>query len=180
MQEQVLKDCGVPYAIVRPTLVFGRGDILVNNIAWLLRRFPVFPIFGSGQYRVQPVHVDDLADIAVVSAAARGSITLDAIGPEDFTFLQLVQLIASNVAPRVQLVHVPPAIGVALGRPIGLAVRDVLLTRAELQGLMNDWLTSDQPPNGRTRFSEWLELNKEWIGKSYASEVERHFREHPY
>ena len=48
LQESALINSGVPYSIVRPTLVFGKEDILVNNIAWLIRTFPVFPIFGSG------------------------------------------------------------------------------------------------------------------------------------
>ncbi len=179
LQEGALVNSGVLYSIVRPTLVFGKEDILVNNIAWLIRKFPVFPIFGSGLYKVQPVYVEDLASIAVACAADPVSRVVDAIGPEVFTFKELVKLIASRIKPGVKLVHVPPAIGIALGQLIGLAVGDVVLTRDELQGLMQGLLTSDQAPNGPTRFSKWLESNKNDLGTAYSSELGRHFKWSP-
>jgi len=176
LQERALIDSGVAYSIVRPTLVFGKGDILVNNIAWLIRRFPVFPMFGSGQYRVQPVYAEDLAGIAVAGAREPESAILDAIGPDTFTFEELVRLMVSCLRPGVKLVHVPPSLGIALGEIVGLALRDVVLTRDELQGLMASLLTSDQAPNGSTRFSTWLESNRDEVGREYASELGRHFR----
>ncbi len=104
IQENLLKECGVAYTIIRPTLVFGKEDILVNNIAWMLRRFPVFPIMGSGSYRLQPVFVGDVAQIAVQHSAGPAGITVDAIGPETFTFEQLARLIAQKIEPE-GLVH---------------------------------------------------------------------------
>ena len=176
LQERALIDSGVPYSIVRPTLVFGKEDILINNIAWLIRKFPVFPISGSGQYLVQPVYVGDLAAIAVACAKDPDSRVLDAIGPETFTFKEFVKLIALKLKPSVKLVEVPPAIGIALGQVIGRAVGDVVLTKDELRGLMAGMLTSTQVPNGTTRFSQWLELNKDALGTAYSSELGRHFR----
>lgn len=176
LQEQALIDSRVPYAIVRPTLVFGKEDILVNNIAWLIRKFPTFPIFGSGEYKLQPVYVGDLAALAVACARDSRSTVLDAIGPETFTFEQFVKLLAVKIKPGVKLVHMPPAIGIALGHAIGLIVRDVPLTKDELRGLMDGMLTSEQAPNGSTRFTEWLDAHKDEIGSSYSSELGRHFR----
>jgi uncharacterized protein YbjT (DUF2867 family) len=176
LQEQALIDCGVSYSIVRPTLVFGREDILVNNIGWLMRKFPVFPIFGSGQYKVQPVFVEDLARIAVASARESSNVTLDAIGPETFTFEDLVRLIAAKIKPGVRLVHISPSLGILLGRLIGFGLGDVVLTRDELKGLMDELLTSSQIPNGTTRFSDWLETNGDELGSSYSSEIQRHFK----
>lgn len=176
LQEQALIESGVPYAIVRPTLVYGKEDILVNNIAWLIRKVPVFPLFGSGEYRLQPVYVGDLAAIAVACARDSKSTVVDAIGPESFSFKEFVKLLVAKIRPGVRLVHVPPAIGIALGQAIGLAVRDVILTKAELRGLMDGMLTSGQAPNGSTRFTEWLEAHKEEVGSSYTSELGRHFR----
>lgn len=176
LQEQALINSGVPHSIVRPTLVFGKEDILVNNIAWLIRKFPLFPIFGSGQYRVQPVFVEDLAHIAVTSVKEPANSTLDAIGPETFSFENFVKLIASRIKPSVRLVHLRPSIGILLGKIIGLALRDIILTPDELRGLMNGLLTSDQAANGTTRFSEWLDSNKNELGKAYSSEIRRHFK----
>lgn len=175
-QEKALINSGVPYSIVRPTLVFGDEDILVNNIAWLIRKFPLFPIFGDGAYRVQPVFVEDLASIAIESSKEENSVIFDAIGPESFTFQEFVQLIASNIKPTAKLVNVPPTIGIIFGKLTGLVLRDNILTRNELKGLMDEMLTSKQKPNGTTAFSDWLNSNKEKIGSKYSSEIERHFK----
>lgn len=176
LQEAALVKLGVPYSIVRPALVFGKEDILVNNIAWLIRRFPVFPIFGSGTYRVQPVFVEDVARIATESATHKSSTILDAIGQESYSFKEFVELIASKVKPYARLWHVPPRVGITLGQLIGFGFRDRLLTRDELQGLMDGMLTSNQSPNGSTCFSDWLEVNRKTIGTRYSSELDRHYR----
>jgi NADH dehydrogenase len=176
VQELYLQETGVPYSIIRPTLVFGKEDILVNNIAWLLRCFPVFPVFSSGDYRLQPVFVEDLAKIAVEYSIGPAGITVDAIGPETFSFEQLVRLIAQKINRKVLFLKLPAGAGIFLGKVIGLIMRDVLLTGDELRGLMAELLTSTQEPNARTRFSEWLELNNDTIGCAYSSEIARHFR----
>lgn len=175
-QEVALKACGVPYTIVRPTLVYGRGDILVNNIAWLLRRFPVFPIFGDGQYRLQPVYIEDLAEIAVRAAKGPAGQTIDAVGPDTYTFKAFVRLMAERLNARTWLLPAPPGLGIALGKLVGLAVGDVVLTGDELKGLMDEMLTTSQTPTGSTHFSSWLDANTQDLGRKYASELGRHFK----
>ena len=54
-------DSGLSYAILRPTVIFGIEDILINNIAWFVRRFPFFGIPGNGRYGVRPIYVEDMA-----------------------------------------------------------------------------------------------------------------------
>ncbi len=179
IQESLLAESGVPFSIVRPTLVFGKEDILVNNIAWLIRTSPIFPIFGSGLYRVQPVFVEDLAEIAVRQSTSPSGITVDAIGPELFTFKQLVTLIADKIGKRPIFVKVHPSIGILCGQILGLFLHDVILTRDELKGLMDELLTSRQLPNATTRFSDWLEENRSTVGSRYSSEIDRHFRWSP-
>lgn len=178
-QEQALRESGVAYAIVRPTLVFGREDILVNNIGWLMRKFPFFPIFGSGEYRLQPVYVCDLAEIAVAAAGVADAVQVDALGPETFSFKAFVQQMVHEIRPGLPLVHLPPRLGTALGSLIGKAMGDVLLTQAELQGLMDEMLTSTQAPNGSTIFSLWLKVHKDEVGQQYSSELRRHFHWKP-
>lgn len=175
-QEEALIASSLPHSIVRPTLVFGKEDILVNNIAWCLRTFPLFPIFGPGCYRVQPVFVEDLAAIAVEQASASGNVTIDAIGPDSFTFEEMVRLMAKEMGRKPRFVHLPPSAGLLAGRVISLAKRDVLLTKDELAGLMEEYLTSRQAPNGRTRFGDWLRANSRTVGRRYTSELARHFR----
>ena len=174
-QEELLKETGLDHTIIRPTLVFGKEDILVNNIAWTIRNFPVVPIFGSGTYRVQPIFVEDLARIAVDLALSAGSQVTDAVGPENYTYEEFLRLIARELNRKIAFVHIPPALGIALGQLIGLVKGDVLLTKDELQGLMRNKLTSTQEPLGTTLFSEWLTKNKENLGGEYTSELKRHF-----
>jgi uncharacterized protein YbjT (DUF2867 family) len=169
--ERELAASGLPHTIVRPTLVFGPHDILVNNIAWILRRFPVFVVPGDGAYRVQPVSAEDVADIAV---SATG--TVDAAGPETYTFDELVRLVGAAVGRRRRLVHTSPRVALALGKAIGTARRDVVLTVDEAEGLSANLLVSAEPPRGRDSFREWLERNGSGLGRRYVSELARNFR----
>ena len=96
--ERALRETGLPHSILRPALVFGDEGILVNNLAWLLRRFPVFGLFGDGRYRLRPIHVADLARLAVCEGQETGSRTIDAVGPESFEFRELVATVAGRWA----------------------------------------------------------------------------------
>jgi len=176
MVEAALKESALSYAIIRPALIFGVEDILLNNIAWLLRRFPFFAIPGRGDYRVQPIFAADLAEIAVDAARDDRRIILDAVGPEIFTFDELVRMLASAVHRKSRNVHVDPRIALAFTQIVSSFMRDVTLTRDEIRGLMTNLLVTDSPPNAATRFSQWLASNADKIGIAYASELARHFR----
>lgn len=173
--EQTVMESGIPYAILRPTVLFGPEDILINNIAWLLRRFPFFAIPGDGSYRLQPVFVDDLAELAVDVGYAQGNILWDAVGPDIFTFEEMVRLISRTLGLNRGLVHVPPRLALAAAQFLSLFVGDVLLTPEEVEGLMADLLVSDEPPRCKTSLADWLQENKESVGVHYASELERHY-----
>ena len=174
--EDALAQAGVPYSIVRPTWIFGGDhDVLVNNIAWILRHTPVFAVPGSGAYPVQPVHVDDLASICTHSARANGNLVIDAAGPETMSFDELVALVRGATDARALVVHVPaPIMGLA-ARALGLLLRDVVLTPDEIDGLMAGLLVSDEPPLGEIAFSKWLAQSRGSVGRRYANELGRHF-----
>ncbi len=174
--EDVLTNLGVPYAIIRPTLVFGEGDLLLNNMAWALRRFPVFPAYGSGDYPVQPVYVEDLAAQAVEAGSQSESFVTDAAGPDTFSFENLLRLLASSMGVRARLVRTPPRVGLALTGLVGLLMRDIVLTRDEVDGLMAGLLTSREPATGRTRLTDWLVQNGDGLGRRYVSERRRNWR----
>jgi NADH dehydrogenase len=156
-------------------LIFGAEDILVNNIAWFLRRFPLFPVGGVGDCAVQPVYVDDVAELAVAAAHQDGDIILDAVGPEAYTFNDMVQLIATKVRSRAKIVHVPPGVALFLSRLVGYILRDVVLTEDEMHSLMAGLLVSSGPPTAGTHLSRWLEENQHILGVRYASELRRHY-----
>lgn len=174
--EEAIIRSGLSYAIVRPSLIFGGEDILLNNLAWLLRRFPLFAVPGSGEYRLQPVSVEDVAELAVGVAHQDANLILDAVGPETYTFREMVLLLRETVRSRARVVHVRPALALFLSRLVGWALGDVILTRDELEGLMGSLLISDRPPLGRTSLRRWLAENADRVGTRYASELARHYR----
>jgi uncharacterized protein YbjT (DUF2867 family) len=174
--EEIVRESGLPWAIVRPTLIFGPGDILINNIAWLLRNMPVFVIPEMGRYRVQPVAGEDVAEIATWAAAQNENVVVDAAGPDIITYAEMVQDVAIAVRRRPRIVHLPSGLTLALGDIVGLFVRDVVLTRQELEGLMQELLVSKEPPRGARRLDDWLLRSTDSLGRSYASELSRHFR----
>jgi NADH dehydrogenase len=174
--ENAVIHSGLSFAIIRPTVIFGAEDILINNIAWLLRRFPVFAVPGSGDYRVQPVFVEDVAEIAVNAAHRNEDAIVDAVGPDTYTFDELVRLIADKIRSKARIVHLSPALALFLSRMAGYLVKDVMLTRDEVEGLMANLLVSDGPPAGQTRLGDWLDENADSVGAKYASELRRHYR----
>jgi NADH dehydrogenase len=171
--ERALADSGISHAILRPTVLFGKEDILINNIAWALRRLSVFGVFGSGEYRLQPIYVDDMAAIAVEQGAKRDNVTIDAIGPETFTYIELVKVVGEMIGKERPIISVPPPIGFLVGWVLGKWVGDVMITREEIKGLMADLLYVDSPPAGTTRLTDWIREHADSLGRNYTSELAR-------
>lgn len=179
--ERALIESGLSYAILRPTVLFGKEDVLINNIAWVLRRFPVFGVFGDGQYRLQPIYVDDLAALAVEQGRSRENRIIDAIGPETFTYRGLVRTIGEIIGAPRPIIPVPPVAGWFVGWIVGRLVGDVTITRAEIDGLMSDLLYTNSPPAGETKLTDWAKAHADTLGVKYASELARHRnRAEPY
>jgi NADH dehydrogenase len=171
--ERALREIGIPYAILRPAVIFGKEDILFNNIAWMLRRFPVFSVFGDGSYRLQPIYVDDLAALAVEYGEKEGNFVINAVGPETFTYRELVETIAAAIGKRRFIVSTPPYLGYLAGVCLGKLMNDVVITLPEIEKLMSGLLCVDTPPTGVTRFSAWAKEHRETLGKRYTNELAR-------
>lgn len=171
--ESYLKNLGVSYCILRPAVLFGREDVLINNIAWSLRHLPVFAVFGSGDYRLQPIYVDDLAQSAALKAQGLSNEIIEAIGPETFTYRELVAKIGSALGVRRLVISVSPGPGYWGCRLIGLFLGDIVITREEIRGLMENRLFVDAPPLGTTKLTEWIEQHKDTLGRHYTSEMAR-------
>jgi NADH dehydrogenase len=173
--ENAVHASGMSYAILRPAVFFGRGDVLINNIAWFLRHLPVFVIPGDGRYRLQPTFIDDFADLAVKLGSQTRNTVVDAVGPEVFTFEDLVWLIREAVGSHAAIAHVSPRVAQSATAVLGRVLGDIILTPDEVKGLMDNLLVSDQRPRCRTELSEWLQDEKHNLGRGYASEVGRHY-----
>jgi uncharacterized protein YbjT (DUF2867 family) len=171
--ERALRESGIAYAILRPTVIFGDEDILVNNIAWVLRHLPVFGVFGDGQYKLQPIFVKDYAQLAVAQGAARENCIIDAIGPETFTYRGLVEQLGEIIGARRPIISVPPLVGYWTGALISRLMGDVTITREEIQGLMDNLLYTQSPPAGKTKLTDWARAHADTLGKHYANELKR-------
>ena len=173
--ERAITESKLSHAILRPAVLFGDQGILINNIAWFLRRLPVFAIPGSGEYGLQPIFVDDLADLAVEWGHRTEDGVLDAVGPEAPTFNELVRMIARAIGSKTLVLHVPASFALIGTGLLGKLVGDVVLTPDEVKGLEANLLVSNQEPLGKTRLSEWIAANAGWLGARYMSELRKHF-----
>jgi uncharacterized protein YbjT (DUF2867 family) len=171
--ENYLEKTGISYAILRPAVLFGMEDILINNIAWALRRFPVFGIYGAGRYRLQPIYVDDLATAAIGQIAGATNETIDAIGPETYFYREMVEMIAREIGSRALIMPMPPMLAYQAVRLLGWTVGDVINTRDEVRGLMQEKLYVESPPLGTTKLSDWVRASRQSLGRRYASELQR-------
>lgn len=171
--ELALESLGVSHAMIRPGVLFGRFDVLVNNIAWVLRRLPIFGVFGDGSYALRPMHVDDMADLMVRAGAEREDQIIDAVGAERFSYRQLVGEISRIIGVRKPIVSVPPSAGYVVSKLVNPMVNDIIITREEISGLMRGLLDSDQPATGPTKLTEWAAAHKAELGVRYANEIGR-------
>ena len=174
--EAVVKSSGLEWSIVRPTLTYGPGDILINNLAWALRRLPIYGLPGLGRYTVQPVHVDDVARICLEAASGEAGLTIDAAGPETLPYRDLVSLVRSTIGSRALVFPMPHGVVLATAIILGALVRDVVLTRDEIIELTSSFLTSGEPPRGEIRISDWLPAHAAELGRRWSSELARNYR----
>jgi NADH dehydrogenase len=171
--EKALIDSGISYAILRPTVLFGKEDILINNIAWGLRHLPVFGVFGDGNYKLQPIYVEDLASLAVQHGKNNNNAIINAIGPETFTYRGLVKAVSEIIGKRRLIVAVPSIIGYLTGLIIGKFVNDIMITKEEIEGLMTNLLYVQSLPTGNTKLTEWAKKHSDTLGLRYTSELAR-------
>ena len=171
--EEALIKSGLHYSILRPAVLFGKEDILINNIAWALRTLPVFGIFGDGKYRLQPIYIEDLAELAVEQGKSKEDVITNAIGPETFTYKELVETIGDIIGKQKPIVSFSTTMGYIAGLLIGKIVGDVMITRDEITGLMNSLLYVDSPPVGKTKLTEWVKEHRDSLGRKYTSELAR-------
>jgi NADH dehydrogenase len=173
--ERHLADAGVSYAILRPAILFGGDGVLLNNIAWLLRRLPVFAVGGKGDYRIRPIHVRDLATLAVSYGQIDEDTIVDAVGPERPTFIELVDQIRQAIGSRARVIRIPGAFLPLLGAGLNVILRDVLLTSDEYRAMSAGMADTSGPSTGQTPLSGWLQRHAEHLGTEYANELQRHY-----
>lgn len=108
--EEYIRGSDLKWTILRPSMIFGPGDHITGLFANMIKRLPVIPVIGDGNYKLQPVHIDDIA------AGVAGTIdddraingTFEIGGPEVMTFNRLLDEIgAALVKKKVKKIHQP-------------------------------------------------------------------------
>jgi len=171
--EEYLISLNLNYSIVRPAVLFGDNDILINNIAWMIRHLPVMGVFGKGDYKLQPIHVLDFAEIIVKEALSDENRIINAIGPETFEYKDLVKIIMKIINIKKPVLNAPPIIGYWVGKIVSKIKKDVTITKPEIKGLMDNLLYVETEPTGKIKLTEWASENKKTLGVKYASELSR-------
>ena len=115
--------------------------------------------------------MDDLAELAVAQGAARENTLINAIGPETFTYRELVQTIGRLIGASRPVIGVPPAVVYWAGRAVGALTGDVTITREEIAGLMASLLYVETPPTGTTKLTDWSAAHADTLGRRYTSEL---------
>jgi uncharacterized protein YbjT (DUF2867 family) len=174
--ELALAESGISHAVLRPAVLFGGDGVLINNIAWLLRRFPVFAVGGTGEYRIRPIHIDDLARLCTEAGSSAATSVIDAVGPDRPTFYDLAGEIRDAVGSHARIIRVPGELILLAARGLGLALRDTLLTPDEYRAMADGLADTDGPATGETSVTRWIAENKDTLGRRYANEINRHFR----
>ena len=179
--EQALADSGLPHSILRPAILFGESpeeSILINNMAWCLRRLPCVGTFGLGRYRLQPIHVQDFAELALDEAGQdEHARTIQAIGAETYSFRELWGMLAEAMGVHRPILPVPTWVGYLAARLLGLLVGDVMLTRDEIRGLCEGRLAVDAAPAGQRSLRAWAQVHAGTLGRTYQSELARRKRQ---
>lgn len=176
--ESALASTGIRHSILRPAVLFGASpqeSILINNMAWSLRKLPCVATFGWGSYRLQPIHVQDFAELAMNEAtrdeAAR---IVQATGPEAYSFRELWRMLAQEIGVHRLILPVPKWLGWSATQALGYMMNDVMLTYDEIKGLSENRLAvEDTPPAGQRSLRAWVQENASTLGITYQSELAR-------
>jgi uncharacterized protein YbjT (DUF2867 family) len=173
--EEIIQQSGIPFTILRPTLVFGKEDVLLHNIAWLLRYFPFFVFPSPSTCFIQPIFAEEVGCFAVESIHSYPNQTMDLAGPEVVSMKEMVQKIGRATGYTRPIYSTSLGITMAAVRILNTILHDRIITEEEILGLQNNLLVSSQPPLGKISFSDWLVQEGSSLCSHYINDYKRFF-----
>jgi len=170
------------YGIVKPCTIFGdtpEESIVVNNLAYLLRTFPVMAVVGDGRYPLHPVHVRDMARLCVETGLddqGEGEYDWDAVNPEKMDFIDLLTTTRDIIGTRCWLqTHVPLDLAYWCTKPLNWYHQDILIDKTDVELMTHHITCSHKEPLGRIKFSDWIWENRHELGRQYISSLQRYY-----
>ena len=173
--ERALRECGVSAIVVRPQLVFGDGELLINNLAWTLRKSRWAPVPGDGRYLMQPIHADDYADLIVAVARTEQRGVVDGVGPDVLTYDDMVRLVGEAIGRSPRIIHVHPRIFARAARVVSRFFTEPTVLKYEVYGCLVENGVVPRQPQGSRRLVDWLRERKDSLGRRYADQDHRPF-----
>lgn len=138
LAEDRVRAAGVPFVILRPSLVYGGGETgLVGSLARHLRALPVMPVIGDGRIEIDPVHLDDLCGV-IEACLVRDDVlgrTYDVLGPDRVTLNDFLRRLGGVLGVRRPLLHLPARASLLLARVLGGVMANPPLTVDNVLGL---------------------------------------------
>ena len=167
---------------MKPCTIFGdtaEESIVINNLAYLLRTFPVLAIVGDGQYPYHPVHVRDMARLCIecgIDEAGLKEYDVDAVSPDKMSYLELLTKTRDIIGTRCHLqTGVPRDLAFVCTKPLNWYHRDILIDKTDLDLLTEGITASHKPPTGLFSYTDWVEQNKDQLGRRYISSLHRYY-----
>jgi nucleoside-diphosphate-sugar epimerase len=159
--EERVRAGGVPFVILRPSLVYGAGETgLVGSLARHLRTLPVMPVIGDGRIEIDPVHLDDLCAV-IERCLVRDDVlgqTYDVLGPDRVTLDEFLRRLGAVLGVRRPLLHLPARASLLLARLLGGVMAQPPLTVDNVLGLTSP-ARVDREPAARDFPIAWTPLD---------------------
>jgi NADH dehydrogenase len=107
--EELVSKCGIPFTILRPSLIYGPGDQFTLRLAEMIRLSPFLPVIGSGRSRIQPIFIDDVVECIrkIVTSDSYLNESYKIGGPEELTYEKVTKAIAGALGVDRPVVHMP-------------------------------------------------------------------------
>lgn len=142
--EEAIRNSGLNFTIFRPSTIFGPDDDFINMLIRMIKKLPLVPVIGNGEYRMQPVYIDDLCNVIIRSLNENFTFgnTFDIGGPEIITYNRMLEALETVLGRRSPKIHQPVFIMRILAKVLG-RFSWFPITSEQLTMLLDESFTDD-------------------------------------
>ena len=138
--EELVRASGIPFTILRPSLIYGPGDLFTIMLSDMIRLSPFLPIIGSGKSGVQPIFIDDVVSCVIKAVTSDSFLnkTYEIGGPEQLTYEEVTVAIAEAMGVKRPVLHIPLFFMKAMARVLETVLPKPPVTSDQLIMLQED------------------------------------------